>query len=87
MEGVSLDFYKNNSIGREMNSYSEFHLYLGEDNNQYSPDTHAKIMNLYQRLMYKYIIQPNQSTVWEETHGCAKKYRCALVGYLIKIVS
>ena len=36
--------------------------------------------------MNENIIKSNESTVQEETYGCAKKYRCALAVYFITIV-
>ena len=44
---------------------------MREDNQQYAPETHSHMVNLYQNYMYEYIKKQNRSTVWEETYGCA----------------
>ena len=45
------------------------------------------MVNIFQHLMDEYIIKPNESTIWEETDGCAKQYRYAIALYLMIFIS
>ena len=86
MECVALDYFNNYNIVREDNSPSAFYSYICEYNKQYAPDTHAHLINLYQNIMYKYILKPNKPTVWEGGNGNAKQYRCVLAIYFMTII-
>ena len=41
------------------------------------------MMNIFQKFMEKHIIKANKLTVWKETDGCKKQYRCSFVVYLM----
>ena len=69
----------------DANTSSPFYSCHIEGNEQYKPDTHAHLMNLYQTLMDENIIKENESTFWEEAYGCANKYICELVVFLVTI--
>ena len=43
-------------------------------------------MNIYQKLMDKYIIKSTKSNIWEEIGGYKKQYRCTLYFNLVIIV-
>ena len=46
-----MDYSNNDNIFREVNISSMFNSYLSEDNNNYAPDTHTYMMNIYQTAM------------------------------------
>ena len=50
-------------MDKYLNSKSAFHSYLRKDNNQDEPDTHANMINIYQKLMDEYILKENDPTV------------------------
>ena len=51
IEVVTIDYSNNDNIFREVNLSSIFNSYLSEDNNNYAPDTHTHMMNIYQTEM------------------------------------
>ena len=48
---------------------------------------HMLIRFTYLKLFDPGILLSGMSTVWEDTNGCAKQYRCALDIYLINLLS
>ena len=63
-EEVALVYFNNYNINWEINSSSTFYSYLFEDKKNDAPDTHAHMMNLYQKLTNETIIKANGSTAW-----------------------
>ena len=49
MEGVALEYFKNDEIIRNANPSTAFYSYLREDNKQCVPETSAFMMNLCQK--------------------------------------
>ena len=70
MEGVDLDYLNSYIIVRELISSSSLYSYLSEYNKQDTPDTNTHIINICEKLMYKYIVKANKSTLWYEIDGC-----------------
>eukprot|EP00957_Ditylum_brightwellii_P115710 8826123-Ditylum_brightwellii.AAC.1 len=78
MEGVALEYYpdeKNN--GNEPVIKGEFNSFLFDDSDQNAATTAAHMSKLIKYLIEKKLIQQSQSTIMEETDGCAKQYRRA----------
>ena len=57
MEGVVLDYLKNDNIIIEVIPSYELYSYFSEDKNQYAPDTHTNMITIYQNLMDEYVIK------------------------------
>ena len=49
-----------------VNSLYAFYLYLREDTNQYKPNIHSHMTNIYQKLIDEHIMKENESIVCEE---------------------
>ena len=64
-----------------------FHYFLSEDSKQVSATTTAHSKRLVSLLKNKKIFTTSLSTIWENTDGCAEKYRCASVMYLMSVMS
>ena len=52
-----------------------FNIFLSDDNKQDSSTTTAHIKRLIEMLQK--LLMSTLSTIWENTDGCADKYRCA----------
>ena len=60
-----------------------FHYFLSDDSKQYSCTTNAHRKRLISLLKEKKITTTLFSTIWEKTDGCAEKYSCASVLFLM----
>ena len=45
------------------------------------------MVHLFEKKVESGRLVSGMSTVWEDTDGCAKKYRCALTIYLMTVLS
>ena len=45
------------------------------------------MVHLFEKKLESGRLVSGMSTVWEDTDGCAKKYRCALTIYLMTVLS
>ena len=52
-----MDYFNNDNIVREVNTPYEFNEWLSEYNKQDLTDAHTHMLNIYQKLMDKYIIK------------------------------
>ena len=48
---------------------------------------HTLLYFIYLKIFYLGILVYDVSTVWEDTNGCAKQYRCALDACLMNVLS
>ena len=64
-----------------------FYSYLSEEKNQDTPDKNSNTMNPCQKLIGEFIIESNESNVWDKTVGCEKQYICPLTVYLMTILT
>ena len=62
---------------------NEFHLYISDYNEQDVCDSHDHIFHLLRFIFESRILVSGMSTVWEDTDGCANKYRKDLDIYLM----
>ena len=89
IKGIVLDHFSE-LTQTEINSSTEpcprhvvFHYFLSDDSKQDSAATTAHsncLIELLKKLM------STLSTVWENTDGCAEKYRCASALYLMSVL-
>ena len=56
---------------------------MSDDNEQDSCASHAHMVHLLKTFLESVKLVSGVSTVWEDTGGCAKQYRCALDIYLM----
>ena len=49
--------------------------------------THMLICFIYLKIFQSVTLVSGMSTVWEDTNGCAKQYRCDLDIYLMTVLS
>ena len=59
--------------------------YISDDNEQYACDSYANIIHILKSLESTISVS-SISTVWEETNGCAKQYRCNLAIHLMTVL-
>ena len=86
MEGIAVEYFPN-SIAPGSNRKSEFNSYISDDNEQDACYLHAHMFRLLNFLFGSLILLCGMSTVWEDTNGCAKQYRCDLDIYLMNLLS
>ena len=58
-----------------------------DDRKQYTDTTTANIKRLIEMLKEQKVLTSTLSTIWENTDGCAEKYRCASEIYLMSVFS
>ena len=49
MEGISVEYFPSSFDPGENEEKSEFHSYISDDNEQYSCDSHAHMVHLFQK--------------------------------------
>ena len=98
MEGYCLDCFRKtvnvrnvyDNCGGDVNQYNdtvqEFHLHLSDLNLQNAATTTAHIYTLLASLFEKKQIIRG-GTMWYQTDGCTKQYRCSIAYYLISFLS
>ena len=98
MEGCCLDrfikqgnvssFYENGGgdIHQSNDTIQEFHLHLSNSKLQNSATTIAHLYTLLANVFEKKIIIRGR-TMWDQTYGCANKYRCSIAYYLMSYLS
>ena len=57
MEGVDLDYLKNDRIVKKVNPKYAFYSYLIGSNKKGAPDAHTHMMNIHQNFMDEYMIK------------------------------
>ena len=62
-------------------------LLLSYDTEQDTRGSHAHIVHLFNKFSELWLLVSGLSTVWEDTYGCAKQYRCYLDIYLMAVLS
>ena len=65
---------------------SEFHSYIGDENEQDACDSYDHMFHLFNKIFESGILVSGMSTVWEDTDGCVKNYRCNLDIYLMNML-
>ena len=63
--------------------HAVFHYFKSNDSKQDASTTTSHIKHLISLLKDKKILKTPLSKIWENTDGCAKKYRCASALYLM----
>ena len=53
----------------------ELHSYISDENEQYECDSHDHMFHLLKNIELG-VLFSSMSTVWEDTDGCEKQYRC-----------
>ena len=87
MEGIDDEYFPTSvDIGNNEEKY-EFHSYISDDSEQDACDSHSQMVHLLKTFLESGWLVSGMSTVWENTGGCAKKYRCALAIYLMTVLS
>ena len=64
-----------------------FYYYFSDNKKQDYSTTNSHNKNLIEPLKEQKILTPTLSKRWENTHGCAEKYRCASALYLMSFLS
>ena len=97
MEGCCLDrfirqgnvssFYDNGGGGvhQSNDTIREFHLNLSDSKLQNAATTTAHLYKLLAIVFEKKMIRGR--TMWDQTNGCAKQYRCSIAYYLMSSLS
>ena len=80
-----LNIFQINYIQVSMKKNKKNHSYISDENKKYACDSHAHTINLFNKFFESVLSVSGMSTVWEDTYGCAKQYRCALDIYLMRV--
>ena len=87
MKVIAIEYFPTSiDIGKNEEKY-EFHSYISDYNEQDARDSHAHMVHIFKTFLESVRLVSGISTVWEDTYGCAKQYRCALGVYLITVMS
>ena len=86
MKGIAVEYFPRKFDPGSNEQKSEFHSYISDENEQYAFDSHAQMVHLLKHVLESGILVTGMSTVWEDTYGCVKQYRCALVIYLMNVL-
>ena len=81
------NFYDNGGgfVHKSNDMVQEFHLHLSDSKLQNSATTIAHIYILLVRIFEGEMIRG--WTIWDQTDGCAKQYRCSIAYYLMSFLS
>ena len=63
-----------------------FHSFLSDEKKQYAANNNEHSKHLISFLKEKKVMKKSLSKIWENTDGCAKKYRCASALYLMSVM-
>ena len=87
MEGIAVDYFPNteNLVNKE--TKYELHLYIIDENEQYSYDSNAHMVNLFKKYIDFGLLVSGLSIVWKDTCGYTKQYKCDLTIYLMTLFS
>ena len=85
MEGIAVEYFPSLIDPGNNKEKSWLPLYISDNNEDYVCYSHAHIFNILKTFLESVILVSCVSTVWEDTYGCVKQYRCYLDIYL-KIV-
>ena len=61
--------------------------FLSDDSRQDDATTTAHRKRLISFMKNKQVLKTSLSTIWENTDGCVKQYRCASALYLMSMMS
>ena len=67
--------------------HAVFHYFLSDYSNKDAATTTVHIKLLISLLKNNQLLTTSLSTIWENTDGCAEKYRCASALYLMSVIS
>ena len=87
MECIAVEYFPNYIYTGNNEEKYEFCSYISDDSEQDACDLHACIVYLLKTFLESGSLVSGMSTVWEDTTGCAKQYRCALDIYLMTVLS
>ena len=93
IEGVAIEYYKEREEGLVENFQNEselkgaFFSYISDDSKQDAATTYMHSSNMLDELLEQNIIKKHSTTLWEETDGCAKQYRCATAMYFMSLLA
>ena len=93
IEGISLENFSTltktniNSTTPSRQRHEVFHSFLSDDSKHDADTTTAHIKRLISLIKYKTKLTTALSTIWENTYGCTKQYRCAYVLYIMSVMS
>ena len=91
IEGISLEHFSAgtktdiNSTTPSRQRHALLH-FLSDDSKQDAVTTTAHSKRFISFLKDKKVLTSSLSTIWENTDGCAEKYRCASALYLISVM-
>ena len=88
MEGIAVEQYRSttdylSNAEHDKKLLSVFHSMISDELNQDGAATAANTTRLLKALVQDDFLQRRLSTIWEETDGCAKSYRCATALFLL----
>ena len=98
MEGCCLDrfikqgnvsiFYDNvgGDVHQSNDTIREFHLHFSDSKMQNSATTIARLHTFLAKVFEKKQMTRGR-TMWDQTDGCAKQYRCSIAYYLMSYLS
>ena len=66
-----------------MSRHAVFHYFLLDDRKHYTEKTATNSKDIMGLLQNKKVLMTNKSTIWDNIYGCADKYRCTTVLYLL----
>ena len=93
IEGIALEHFSAapqayiNSSTLSRPRHAVFHSFLSDDSKHDAATTTAHSKRLISLLKNKKVSKKSLSTIWENTDGCAEKYRCASALYLMSVMS
>ena len=61
--------------------------HISENSDQDAATTYMHISSFLTEILDQVMIKQESTTMWEETDGCAKQYRCATAMYLLLLIS
>ena len=76
-----------NSTKQSRQRHAVFHSFLSDDRKQDADTTNAHRKRFISLIKDKKILTKTLSTIWENSDGCAKPYRCASELYLMSVMS
>ena len=85
MEGIAVEYFPNTDNLRKNEPRSEFHSYKSDQNERYACYSSSYMVYVFNILIESGLLFYGLSTIWEETDGCTKKYRCVLTVYLMNV--
>ena len=93
IEGIKLEHFSAapqadiNSTTRSRPCHAVFHSFLSDDSKHDATTTTEHNKQLISLLKNKQVLTTSLCTIWENTDGCAKQYRCATALCLISVMS